>query len=107
MLTALQLLEVMAVTGATLADLRSQAMEKYPQVLVNVEVDDPGKVSACPEVWEAVAAAEEEMADNGRVLVRPSGTEPLVRVMVECRNSKSASRYAQHLAGVVASALGH
>ncbi|MDE0122077.1 MAG: phosphoglucosamine mutase [bacterium] len=105
LLTALQLLEVVALSGRRLADLRSEAMERFPQVLVNVEVDRPREVEGIPEVWEAVARVERELGETGRVLVRPSGTEPLVRVMIECRESELAERYAQDLAGVIAAAM--
>lgn len=105
LLTALQLLEVVALSGKTLAELRSEAMERFPQVLVNVEVDRPWEVEGKPGVWEAVSRAGEELGDTGRVLVRPSGTEPLVRVMVECRESKLAERYARDLAAVIAATM--
>lgn len=105
LLTALQLLEVVALSGKRLAELRSEAMERLPQVLVNVEVDRPGEVEGVPEVWEAVSQVGEELGENGRVLVRPSGTEPLVRVMIECRESELAERYARDLAGVIAAAM--
>ena len=105
LLTALQLLEVVALSGRRLAELRSEAMERFPQVLVNVEVDRPREVEGIPEVWEAVSRVGEELGESGRVLVRPSGTEPLVRVMIECRESELAERYARDLAGVIAAAM--
>ncbi len=105
LLTALQLLEVISATGKTLAELRAEAMRRYPQVLVNVEVANPAEVERFPEVWEEVSRVEQEMGEAGRVLVRPSGTEPLVRVMVECLESELAERYAQELAEVIASAM--
>ncbi len=105
LLTALQLLEVVALSGKSLAELRSEAMERFPQVLVNVEVDRPREVEGVPEVWEAVARVGEDLGETGRVLVRPSGTEPLVRVMVECRESGLATRYAAALAEVIAAAM--
>ncbi len=105
LLTALQLLEVVAVTEKTLSELRAEAMQRYPQVLVNVEVASPGEVERFPEIWKAVSAVEKELGEAGRVLVRPSGTEPLVRVMVECLKSELADRYAQGLAGVISSAM--
>ena len=105
LLTALQLLEVVSITGKTLVQLRTEAMERYPQVLVNVEVESPREVERFPRIWEAVSAVEKELGEAGRVLVRPSGTEPLVRVMVECRESELADRYAHDLAGVISSAM--
>ncbi|MDE0189387.1 MAG: phosphoglucosamine mutase [bacterium] len=107
LLTALQLLEVVALSGKRLAELRSEAMERYPQVLVNVEVDRPREVEGIPEIWEAVSRVAEELGESGRVLVRPSGTEPLVRVMIECQESELAERYAHDLAGVIAAAMNH
>lgn len=107
LLTALQLLEVVALSGRRLAELRLEAMERFPQVLVNVEVDRPREVEGIPEVWEAVSRVGEELGDTGRVLVRPSGTEPLVRVMIECRESELAERYARDLAVVIAAAMNH
>lgn len=104
-LTALQLLEVVASTGRTLTELRREAMHRYPQVLINVEVADPREVSEVSRVWEAVGRVERQLGEEGRVLVRPSGTEPLVRVMVECLDSKQANRYAQNLAEVIALAM--
>lgn len=105
LLTALQLLEAVSLAGKTLAELRSEAMERYPQVLVNVEVENPRRVEGIPEVWEAVSQVSETLGETGRVLVRPSGTEPLVRVMVESRGSELAERYACDLAGVIAAAM--
>ena len=105
LLTALQLLQVVALSGKRLAELRSEAMERLPQVLVNVEVDRPREVESLPQVWEAVSRVGEELGEAGRVLVRPSGTEPLVRVMIECRESELAERYARDLAGVIAAAM--
>jgi len=98
-LTALHLLERMAVTGRSLAELAG-VMTRLPQVLVNVPqvdktgTDDPGLVAA-------VAEAEEELGDTGRVLLRPSGTEPLVRVMVEAATADQAQLVADRLASVV------
>ncbi len=105
LLTALQLLEVVASTGRTLVALRTEAMRRYPQVLINVEVADPSRVKDIAGIWEKVSRVEVELADAGRVLVRPSGTEPLVRVMVECLESELADRYAQELAGSIARAM--
>ncbi|HWL38035.1 MAG TPA: phosphoglucosamine mutase [Frankiaceae bacterium] len=97
-LTALQVLSVMARTGRTLADLAS-VMERLPQVLVNVRVAD--KSAALDAARDAVAEAEAELGDEGRVLVRPSGTEPLVRVMVEATSEETARAVAERVAAVV------
>ncbi|MEK8072366.1 phosphoglucosamine mutase [Rhodococcoides navarretei] len=100
--TALRLMERMAQTGRSLADLAS-AMRTLPQVLINVRVSDKAAVSSAPSVSEAVASAERELGESGRVLLRPSGTEQLVRVMVEASELDVATRLAEELAGRVAS----
>jgi phosphoglucosamine mutase len=104
-LTALQLLARIASTGWSLAELTS-VMTRLPQVLINVKGVDKSKASASAELSAAVAQAESELGCNGRVLLRPSGTEPLVRVMVEAASQDQAEQMAQRLAGVVRSALG-
>ncbi|HEX4251149.1 MAG TPA: phosphoglucosamine mutase [Pseudonocardia sp.] len=102
-LTALRLMARMAATGRTLAELAS-VMVALPQVLVNVRVTDKVAVAAAPEVRDAVAKAEVELGDRGRVLLRPSGTEQLVRVMVEAPTRELAERIGEQLATVVAAA---
>ncbi len=102
MLTGLHLLAVVARSGQPLAKL-AQAMTKYPQVLVNVHGVDKAKVAASHQLTAAVATAESELAESGRVLVRPSGTEPAVRVMVECTDSRRAQAIADQLADLVRS----
>jgi phosphoglucosamine mutase len=72
--------------------------------LVNVRVDDRDAVAVSPAVCDAVAAAEDELGDAGRVLLRPSGTEQVVRVMVEAATQEQADAIAHRLAGVVAAA---
>ena len=105
LLTALQLLEVVASTGRPLSELRREAMRRYPQVLINVEVAHPGEVGKYSRIWDEVERVEQRLGEDGRVLVRPSGTEPLVRVMVECLESEQADKYAQSLAEVIDSAM--
>jgi phosphoglucosamine mutase len=100
-LTALHLLARMADTGASLAELAS-AMTKLPQVLVNVRGVDRSAVSTAPGLTAAVREAESRLGETGRVLLRPSGTEPVVRVMVEAPSDAEATEVAEHLAGVVA-----
>ena len=73
---------------------------------MNVPIPRPERLADCAEVWEAVGKAEAELGHEGRVVLRPSGTEPLVRVMVEARAEAQANAVAAHLAGVVAAALG-
>ena len=99
-LTALQVLARMAATGRSLADLAG-VMTRLPQVLVNVPDVDKGRAGTDPELVAAVRAAEEELAGAGRVLLRPSGTEALVRVMVEAQTTTPAEAVAQRLATVV------
>ncbi|KAA0021472.1 phosphoglucosamine mutase [Antrihabitans cavernicola] len=101
-LTALRLQARMAQTGKSLAELAG-VMTTLPQVLINVKVSDKATVAAAPKVADAVTEAERELGDNGRVLLRPSGTEQLVRVMVEAAEPAVAQRLADDLAVVVAS----
>ncbi|MDD7938555.1 phosphoglucosamine mutase [Actinomycetospora lutea] len=100
LLTALRLMARMAQSGRTLADLAA-VMTRLPQVLVNVPVADKAAVGSSPEVADAVAAAEAELGGRGRVLLRPSGTEQLVRVMVEAPTQVVAGEVADRLAGLV------
>jgi phosphoglucosamine mutase len=100
MLTALHLLAAAARRGTALADL-ARVMTRYPQVLVNVAGVDKGRAARSPELAAAVAAAEAELGTAGRVLVRPSGTEPAVRVMVEATEDEHARRLADGLAATI------
>jgi phosphoglucosamine mutase len=100
-LTALHLLARMADTGKPLADLAA-VMRKLPQVLINVRDVDKAAARLSPGLGAAVAAAEARLGDTGRVLLRPSGTEPVVRVMVEAPTDGEARAVAEELAGVVA-----
>jgi len=100
MLTSLHLLATAAASGRSLAELAS-VMTKFPQVLVNVHGVSKKKVAASAEVAAAVADAASELGESGRVLVRPSGTEPAVRVMVEAIDPGQAHAIAGRLADVV------
>jgi len=102
LLTALRLMARMADTGASLASLAA-VVRRLPQVLVNVPVSDKAAVAASTEVKAAVAAAEAELGGTGRVLLRPSGTEQLVRVMVEAPTEDQATDVTKRLADVVGS----
>ncbi|WP_053727627.1 phosphoglucosamine mutase [Streptomyces sp. WM6378] len=104
-LTGLMLAARVAATRRPLADLAG-VMERLPQVLVNVPDVDKSRVSTSAELGAAVAEAERELGATGRVLLRPSGTEPLVRVMVEAADIEQARSVAGRLADVVKSALG-
>jgi phosphoglucosamine mutase len=99
-LTALQLLARVAATGKPLDELAA-VMDRLPQVLVNVGGVDRGGVDGCAPLQAAVAAAESELGATGRVLLRPSGTEPVVRVMVEAPEKAQADAVAGRLADVV------
>ncbi|MEU1952712.1 phosphoglucosamine mutase [Nocardia rhamnosiphila] len=99
-LTGLQLMARMSRTGAPLTELAS-VIQKVPQVLVNVPVTDKVAVTADPGVLEAVRAAEGQLGDTGRILLRPSGTEQLVRVMVEAEDHERAEQLAEDLAKLV------
>ncbi|RLV50681.1 phosphoglucosamine mutase [Nocardioides mangrovicus] len=105
LLAALHVLERMARTGSSLAELAG-VVTRLPQVLVNVPGVDKARASHDPEVSAAVAQAEAELGEQGRVLLRSSGTEPLVRVMVEAPTVEQAQDVADRLAGVVKVRLG-
>ncbi len=99
-LTGLMLAARVKETGRSLADLGT-VMTRLPQVLVNVRGVDRGRVDSDPEVQSAVAAEESALAGSGRILLRKSGTEPLVRVMVEAATHDDAQAVADRLVGVV------
>ncbi len=99
-LTMLQVLNQMATTGETIAELGA-VMSRLPQVLLNVPGVDKARASSDPELLAAVAAEETQLGETGRVLLRPSGTEPLVRVMVEAPEQQQAEQVAGRLADVV------
>jgi phosphoglucosamine mutase len=100
LITALQLARVMRRTGRPLSELAS-IMRRFPQVLVNVDVRDTSRLSTNSALAEAISAEEERLGLSGRVLVRSSGTEPLVRVMVEASDEGVARASAERLAAVV------
>ncbi|WP_116041402.1 phosphoglucosamine mutase [Amycolatopsis palatopharyngis] len=103
LLTAMRLMARVAATGRPLAELAG-VMRRLPQVLVNVKVADKAAVAASPAVRDAVDAVTAELGEEGRVLLRPSGTEQLVRVMVEAPAEETAQAAADRLAGVVSTA---
>ena len=98
--TGLRLMARMVETGASLAALAS-AMQTLPQVLINVEVADKATAATAPSVQTAVGQAEAELGDTGRILLRPSGTEPMIRVMVEAADEDVAQRLATSVADAV------
>ncbi|MCX8007241.1 MAG: phosphoglucosamine mutase [Coriobacteriia bacterium] len=105
LVTALQLASIVRSTDSPLSELRT-VMRRYPQVLVNVPVADKALLASSSAVHDAIAQAEQRLGEHGRVLVRPSGTEPLVRVMVEAAEEAEASEVAAAIAAVVRSELG-
>lgn len=105
LVTALQLASAVKRSASPLTRLRT-VMKRYPQVLVNVEVKDKGLLSASAAVAAAVRDAEETLGESGRVLVRASGTEPLVRVMAEAADGEAAAAVVERLVEVVRTELG-
>jgi phosphoglucosamine mutase len=105
-LTGLQLLDQLARTGQGLASLAGKAMSRLPQVLRNVRVADLAGLAGAESIWAAVADVEAELGATGRVLLRSSGTERLVRVMVEAPTESAAEAATARLVGAVTAALG-
>lgn len=104
-LTALQVASAVAASDATLSRL-AHVFEPFPQVLINVPVKDRAGLEGAEDLWERVREAEASLGEDGRVLLRASGTEQLVRVMVEAEDEEVAQRTARELAGAVGSSLG-
>lgn len=104
-LTALKVAEILVASDTSLSEL-AHVFDAYPQVLLNVRVEDPEKLDSATDVWDAVTAAEKTLGSDGRILVRASGTEPLVRVMVEATDETTARSTAKRLADVVEKSLG-
>ena len=105
LLTGIQLVNIMKATGKRLSELASE-MTIFPQKLVNVRVTDKHAVTQNEKVATAIKEVEAAMGSNGRVLVRPSGTEPLVRVMVEASTEEVCESYVNRIANVVRAELG-
>jgi phosphoglucosamine mutase len=104
-IAALQVLAALAQADCTLAEA-TRPVERYPQVLINVRLERRADVTALPAVQQALHAVEHELGEQGRVLLRPSGTEPVVRVMVEGMHPEQVQRLAEQLADVVRAELG-
>ena len=104
-LTALQVAAAVAASDATLSRL-AHVFEPFPQVLINVPVKDRAGLEGAEELWDKVRAAEATLGEDGRVLLRASGTEQLVRVMVEAEDEEVAQRTASELASAVETSLG-
>ena len=105
LITALQLLAVMKRNNKTLAEL-SRVMTRFPQVLINVEVQNKAGFDSSVAITKATEASSKRLGDQGRALLRPSGTEPLIRVMVEAQDVQTARDEADLLAEVVKRELG-
>jgi phosphoglucosamine mutase len=105
LLTAVRLLDVVAGTGKELRQLRAEAITEYPQILQNVRVDRGASLDDAGALWDEVRRIETELGEDGRVLVRASGTEPLIRVMVEASSEELARRYADLLSSVTESSM--
>lgn len=101
LLTALQLLDVVVEAGKPLSELARETMTQFPQILVNVRVADKTKLTGNIAIKTAIEEVESKLGSNGRVLVRPSGTEPIVRVMAEGPNKVELEEYVQQIADVV------
>jgi len=97
LVAALQVLSVIAQSNATLAEL-VKPMPKFPQTLINIRTAQRVDVSSSEPIQEAVANAEQHLADRGRILVRASGTEPLLRIMVEGEDETEVNAVARSLA---------
>lgn len=100
LLTAVQLMAVMRETGKKLSELAGE-VTIFPQKLVNIRVHDKHTVMDEPEVKEIIAKVEAEMDGDGRILVRPSGTEPILRVMAEASTPERVDRYVDQIADVI------
>lgn len=105
-LTAIQLLSLVKRSGKKLSEL-SKVMKKYPQISINVNVTNDGKVKFYTNtaVKESIEIAKEELEDKGRIVVRPSGTEPKIRVMVECNDEELMNKVANEVAETVKNEL--
>jgi phosphoglucosamine mutase len=105
LLTALVVLDLLARTGKSIGELTAD-LKVFPQVIVNVKVREKKPLDAIPAVADAIRAAESELADTGRVVIRYSGTEPLARVMIEAESEEAMRRHAEMIAAAIRSELG-
>jgi phosphoglucosamine mutase len=104
LLSGIQLASILKATGKPLSELAGE-MKKFPQLLINVKVADKSKLSGNDAIKAAIDKVETELEGNGRVLVRPSGTEPLVRVMVEAPTEELCQKHADEIVEVVKAEL--
>jgi phosphoglucosamine mutase len=105
LLTALMLLDVVHRSGKTLGELIAD-LKNYPQVILNVKVREKKPLDTLPEVMEKIRAAEDELRDTGRVVIRYSGTEALARVMIEAESEEAMRRHAEAIAAAIRAELG-
>ena len=101
LLSGLQLLDVVAELKKPLSEIAAETMRQFPQILINVRVADKSKLTGNIAIQTAIQEIEEKLGTNGRVLVRPSGTEPIVRVMAEGPDEVELQQYVQHIVDVV------
>ena len=105
LLTALVVLDLVARTGKSVDELTAD-LKVFPQVIVNVRVRDKKPLETVPAVVDRIRAAEEELKDSGRVVIRYSGTEPLARVMIEAESEEAMRRHADAIADAIREELG-
>jgi len=105
LLTALVVLDVVHRSGKTLGELIAD-LKNFPQVILNVKVREKVPLDTLPAVAAAIAEAEEELRDSGRVVIRYSGTEALARVMIEAESQEAMTRHAEAIAGAIRAELG-
>jgi phosphoglucosamine mutase len=105
LLTALIVLDVVHRSGKTLGELIAD-LKNFPQVILNVKVREKKPLGTIPAVVAAIEAAEEELRDTGRVVIRYSGTEALARVMIEAESEEAMRRHAEAIAGAIRTELG-
>ena len=105
LITALSVLRTMAESGRELGDLAGD-LTTYPQVLLNVRVREKAELEKIPEIAAAMKRVEDRLGTNGRLLVRYSGTEPLLRVMLEGQDSREIEQWAHEIADAVNKAIG-
>jgi phosphoglucosamine mutase len=105
LLTALLLLDIVHRSGKTLSELIGD-LKVFPQVIVNVKVREKKPLETIPSVAAAIAAAEKELADSGRVVIRYSGTEALARVMIEAESEPAMRHHADTIANAIRAELG-
>jgi len=105
LLTALVVLDLIARTGKSIDELTAD-LKVFPQVIVNVKVREKRPLESIPAVVQTIRAAEEELKDSGRVVIRYSGTEALARVMIEAENEETLRRHAEAIADAIRAELG-